>query len=181
MTKIRLQISDLLNNRFNLKSDGLCEQYEVLLPLWKEKEKVILKGLKQITGLDFARNIIDVFLINDGKGSISHPTIVTLKKDNQKNICVITHELIHSLLWDNKQGVNWAKKIQELYPKENKKTAIHIAVHAILMVLYYEVLEDTASIKKDVEDCQKWEDYKRAWEIVEADGYKEIIKKLQKV
>src|SRR3989344_8925605 len=107
-TKIRLQISDLLNDRFKLSTVELEKKYLKLLPRFIKIEPDVLKGLKKITGLSFKRNYIDVFLINpDNLPSISHPTIVKIDKDIDKTIRTIVHEIIHSLMWDNTKEDNW--------------------------------------------------------------------------
>ena len=179
-TKVRLQTSSLLNERFKLNTDGLEEKFLRLLTIWKKQEKKIIKGLEKITGLSFLRNYIDIFLINpDNAPSISHPAIVKVDDNENKTIRTIIHELIHSLMWDNKEKVNWSAKIHKLFKNENRKTAIHIAVHAILEAVYTDILKKPDDIIKDIKESQKRSDYKRAWEIVKKEGYKNIIDKLK--
>lgn len=179
-TKVRLQISRVLNERFEFTVDGVEEKAEKLRLLWGEKEEIILNGLEKITGLSFLHNYIDVFLINpDGKPSISFPIILKVFDNPHKTVCVLVHELIHNLMWDNTENNNWSIKIQELYPTESKKVAIHICVHAILEAMYIDILKKPEDITEDIEDSQKSPDYKRAWEIVTEEGYKNIIDKLR--
>lgn len=180
-TKIRLQTSFLLNSRFKLNDDNLEEKANAVREKWQPQAESILNGLEEVTGLTFLKSHIDVFLINpDGSPSISFPAIVKIFDDTDKTICVIVHELIHNLMWDNEQKDNWSAKIRELYPQENKKTAIHIAVHAILEAVYVDVLNKPEDIAKDIEDSQTKPDYKRAWEVVKEEGHKNIIAKLKK-
>lgn len=180
-TRIRLQISYPLNHRFNLPIDGLIKKYKQVEKYFDNNEKKILNGLQKITGLSFSKNIMDIYLIDStSTASTSKPTIVGTKGTPQKIVRVIIHELIHNLLWDNNERKNWENKIIKLYPKENKSTAIHIAVHTILEAIYIEVLKKPKEIEKDIEECQNWPSYKRAWEIVKKEGYKDIIKKLKK-
>lgn len=179
-TKIRLQISHLLNERFNLNADGLEKKFSKLLPVWNRQEKKIINGLEKVTGLCFLKNYIDVFFINpDDAASISWPTIIKLDNDINKTIRTIIHELIHNLMWDNTQKDNWSLKIQKLFKNENRKTSIHVAVHAILEAIYTDILKKPDEIIKDIKETQKWVDYKRAWEIVKKEGYKNIIDKLK--
>ncbi len=180
-TKIRLQVSQLLNGRFKLDTEGLEEKRDALLVEWNKQEDKIVDGLTQITGLTFLRNYIDVFLIKATEGgSISFPLIVKVSEDDSKTMCVIVHELIHNIMWDNNEKDNWSSKVRKLYPLENKKTAIHVAVHAILEAVYVDILKKLKDIVKVIEDSQKFPDYKRAWEIVKEEGYKNIIAKLRK-
>ena len=179
-TKIRLDIWHRLNNRFNLNTDGLEEKLSELKPVWDKQEKKILDGLEKITGLCFIKNYMDVYLINpDNRPSISSPAIVKFQDNINETICIIIHELIHNLMWDNVQKDNWSLKIQKLYPNENRKTAIHVVVHTILEALYTDILNNPEEIIKDINKMQKYPDYKRAWEIVKKEGYKNIIKKLK--
>lgn len=178
--KIRLHIKHKLHQRFNLGTDELQEKFLKLKRVWGGEEKKIVNGLEKITGLHFKKNYMDVYLINpDGRPSISSPTIVKIQDNEYDTIRIIVHELIHNLMWDNKEEADWSVAVQKLFNRENKKTAIHISVHAILEALYIDTLEKPDEIIKDVEECQKRPDYSRAWEIVKKEGYKNIIKKLK--
>ncbi len=180
-TKIRLQVSRLLNNRFELQTDGLQKKFELLNLEFVKKEEIIIDGLKKITGLTFLRNYIDVFVINpDNRPAISFPIIVKANENIERTICIIIHELIHNLMWDNTEKDSWSLKVQELFKEENPKTAIHISVHAIMEALYVEILKNPGEIEKDIEIMGKYPDYKRAWEIVKKEGYQTIINKLKK-
>lgn len=180
-TKIRLDIQHRLHGRFNLDTKNLEKKFLKLKPVWKRQEKKILNGLKKVTGLDFAMNYIDVFLVDreSVKNSISHPLILRVNKSMERNLCIFIHELIHNLMWDNIQKDNWSIKIQKLYPNESKKTAIHIAVHAILEMVYTDILKEPNEIVKDIQESHKFPDYRKAWGIVKQEGYKNIIKKLK--
>lgn len=180
-TKVRLQSSWLLNGLFDLKDEDLQERLESLKELWGENEEKVLNGLKEITGLEFARNYIDVFVVRkeDVKRSISHPLILAVRQRVESNFRVLTNELIHNLLWDNVEKDNWGITIQKLYPNEDKSTAIHVAVHAILQAVYEEVLKNPQEIKRDIELSQQLPVYRRAWEIVKEEGYQNIIAELK--
>ena len=180
-TKIRLEAKHRLHSRFELDTDSLEEKFIILKKVWSKQEKKILDGLGKITGLSFLKNYMDVYLINpDNRPSISSPIIVKMQNDPHKTICIIIHELIHNLMWDNQEKINWSIKIQKLFKDENKKTAIHIAVHAILEAVYTDILKKPEEIVRDIKDMQNYPDYKKAWEIVKREGYKDIINKLKK-
>lgn len=180
-TKVRLYIGYLLSQKFNLSIRGLEKKFPILNRAWQKQEEKILEGLNKITGLKFLKNYIDVFLINpNDTPSISHPTIIVVRDDTNRFIRILTHELIHVLCADNTTGINWHIKIQKIFPKENFQTANHIAIHAILEALYIDVLHQPKEIAKDIARCQDKQNYKRAWEIVREEGYKNIINKLKK-
>ena len=61
-TKIRLQISKLLNELFDLSfDDSMLEKVKFIEKEWNQLENKILNGFLKITGLNFRRNYIDVF------------------------------------------------------------------------------------------------------------------------
>jgi len=179
-TKVRLEINHRLHNCFNLNTDGLEEKLIALKRDWGKIERKVLNGLEKITGLCFVKNYMDVYLINpDNRPSISSPTIVKFQDSANRTICIMIHELIHNLMWDNVQKNNWSIKVQKLFKNENRKTAIHIAVHAILEAVYTNILKKPEEITQDINEMQKYPDYKRAWEIVKKEGYQNIIDKLK--
>lgn len=177
---IRLHISNPLNKRFSLNTDGLSEKFPALSRVWKKEEKKILNGLKKITSLHFLQNYIDVFLIDPNTSrSISHPIILGTGGSNDKFIRIFSHELIHKLTWDNTSSVDWHTKIEKMFREESKLTAYHIMVHAILEALYTNILKKPEQIIEDIKMCEKMPEYKRAWEIVKEEGYQNIINKLK--
>ncbi len=179
-TVIKLQIGYLLSKKFNLPTDGLDKKFPILNRAWKKQENKILHGLEKITGLRFLQNYVDVFLVNpDDSPSISNPIIVAVKDDADRFIRVLSHELIHELCADNTTGINWHFKVQKMYKKEAPQAANHVMVHAILEALYMDILKKPKEILKDIETSQKSENYKRAWEIVKKEGYKNIIASLK--
>lgn len=179
-TKVRLEAKHRLHSRFGLDTDGLEKKFIILKKVWEKQEKKVLSGLEKVTRLCFVKNYMDVYLINaDDRPSISSPIIVKMQDDAYRTICIIIHELIHNLMWDNQQKFNWSIKIQKLYKNENKKTAIHVAVHAILEAIYTDILKKPKEIVRDIKDMQNYPDYKKAWEIVKKEGYKNIISKLK--
>ena len=113
------------------------------------------------------------------KNSISDPLILRVSDDVDRNLCVLVHELIHNLMWDNVQKNNWSLKVRKMFPKENRKTAIHVSVHAILEALYTDVLRNPEMIIEDIKRSQRSLDYRRAWDIVKQEGYKSIVAKLK--
>src|SRR3989344_4777272 len=179
-TVIRLQIGGLLSKKFNLPTDGLDKKFPILNRAWKKQEKKILNGLEKITGLEFMQNYVDVFLVNpNGTPSISNPTIVVVKGDSDKFIRLLNHELIHKLCADNTTGINWHFKIQKMFKKENFQTANHVMVQAIFEALFTDILKKPKEVVRDIKECQDMPNYKRAWEIVKEEGYKNIIAKLK--
>lgn len=56
---------------------------------------------------------------------------------------------------------------------------VHIPLHAVLKSLYLDYLQDPHRLERDIKDCERDENYTRAWQYVEENDYKEIIVKLR--
>ncbi|MCF7865344.1 MAG: hypothetical protein K9M11_02455 [Candidatus Pacebacteria bacterium] len=144
---------------------------------WQKEETQILNALQQITGLTFFQNSIDVYLVGGWHRAFSDPVVISIKIEGEAFVDVLTHELIHRLLTDNKQDKNggiWCKKN---YPEiEDPAVSNHILVHAIHKEIYLDVLGRPDRLAADIEKCEVKLAYKEAWNIVEREGYKNIIK-----
>jgi len=175
---INIQSSYLLEDRFELPkiTEKKIKEYQ---KEWEKYEKHILSTMQDITGLVFNYNIIDVYIVNPFKfGGISRPIVIGGGMSGDRFICVLTHELIHRIMNDNIQKVNWHKKAWSMYSKETHMVAHHVIVHAILEGVLRRTHNENM-LKWDIKISQKSSDYKRAWEIVKKEGYKNIINKLK--
>ena len=95
---------------------------------------------------------------------------------------MLVHELIHQLFIqmgnDQKSEKSW-KYIYKKYSKESKSTKIHIPIHAIHSHIYLKFFNEKR-LKEDIEFMQDHLDYKRSWDIVQKEGYQNIIKEFKK-
>lgn len=90
----------------------------------------------------------------------------------------MTHEILHFFLTANSilPEISPFKIIKEMFPIENNaQTISHIILNAILKYIYLDVLKDNDRLLKDKERDCRYENYKKAWDIVEEKGYMEII------
>ncbi len=153
---------------------------------WQPKEALIMNAMQDILGLHFKHNIIDVY-IAPWFAAFSDPMVIGVKSKPDSFIDLLTHELLHRLLTDNTKldlseedrtlSAEWMK----LFGKDHRwNTLIHIPVHAVLKEIYLNVLKEEYRLKRDIDKHQKHEDYKKAWEYVESNDYKEIISQLKK-
>ena len=166
--------------------DHYQEIVDAYIEAWKPKEALIMNAMQDILGLEFKHNIIDVY-IAPWFAAFSDPVVIGIKSTPDKFIDTLTHELLHRLLTidnttldldekGNSLTVEWAK----LFSKEYSwNTLIHIPVYAVLKSIYLDVLKDQKRLDRDIQNHQKHEDYKKAWEYVEAHDYKEIISQLK--
>jgi hypothetical protein len=149
--------------------------------LWKDKEVGIVTAMQKIAGLNFYKNLIDVYLVDGHKSGFSDPLVLSYKYHGEGFIDVMAHELLHVLLTDNKQGRDGSVWARRAYPEiEDRLVTNHILVHAIHKEIYLNTLKRPDRLKHDIEKCQKWPAYKTSWEIVERDGHINIIEGFKK-
>lgn len=176
---IRIQSSYLFEERFNMRPITKKEIKEYTVA-WKKHEAVLLLAMQNVTGLYFAQNIIDVYVVNpDMIGGLSDPLIIGGGMTPQRFICVLAHELVHRLMFDNTKKVDWHKSAWKIWKKEEHLVAHHVVVHAILE----QICLDASLVKMLSEDkeiaARSKNAYNQAWEIVKKEGYKNIIAKLK--
>ena len=103
-------------------------------------------------------------------------------KQNSFNdfIDVLTHEIIHQIQSQNsKIFKKWVKYLEKNYKDEKRRTQSHILLHAVHKKIYL-TLFDKKRFKRNLKRSHR-KSYIRAWEIVNNEGYEEIIKKFRKV
>ncbi len=147
---------------------------------WREHEKEILRGMCDILGLEFKRNTIDVYIVSGNPRQLSDPIVIKSGFRPDEFIDSLTHELIHKLFQDN------AKKfpisiLDEMFPGETSAVKNHVITHSVLKYIYLDILKDKSRLDRDIENSKKHRtnDYIRAWEIVEKEGYMKLIKELK--
>ena len=151
---------------------------------WRPYEQKIISAMCDILGLEFRQNIIDIY-VAPFYSSFSNPMFIATKYTADRAVEVITHELIHRLLTDNIQTsyeTPYAKKWKQLFPHTDDlswNVIVHIPVHAVLQMIFDDVLKESQRTKRDKQMCKNWPDYYAAWEYVDSVGYKHIIKQLQ--
>jgi len=150
---------------------------------WGKKEEKILKEISQITGLKWRENYIHCYIVRRGGGSISDP--LTLVMYNKKGalgkldllIDLLVHELIHRI-FTSKENFQKSKKawdyIYKKYKNEIEKTKIHIVIHAIYKDIYLKFY-NKKRLERHIQWASEKKDYQRAWQIVEKEGYQNII------
>ena len=163
--------------------EKLEEIVEAYREAWKPYEKKVIEGMCEILGLDFRQNTIDVY-IAPWFLAFSDPMVIGIKSKPDRFVDILTHEILHRLLTDNTRDeypMDYVAKWEKLFGKDHSfVTLVHIPVHAAHKALLLDVLDEPKRLERDIALCSKHEDYKKAWEYVEKNGYKEIIEKLIK-
>jgi len=151
----------------------------------------ILVYMSRITKLKWSDNKIHCYLVGNCQ-PFSDPVTIPLyyKKPNhfdiERFINVLIHELIHQLLnqEDNPSRTKNAwKYFYKRYRGESESTKTHILVQAIHQAIYLKFFSEK-ELKKDIEIAKQFTKkdpvYARAWQIVEKDGYQNIIAEFRK-
>jgi len=151
---------------------------------WRPKERIILNGLTEASGLSFKRNTLDVYIVSLNPRQFSSPIVIKSGFESEDFVDVLTHELIHALLTDNIYLVDdrpyWIKK----FPEETQTTYNHILLSAIQTYIYLDVLKDQERLQRNIKRDEQHSnnDYLKAWEIVDKmGGYKEVLKIFQQI
>lgn len=199
MPEIRIRSSYLLNNALlplllpGLKESGhetaadrgfiykTADEYSLA---WAPYETQIITAMCEMLGIEFKQNIIDAYVLPMNY-SFSDPMIISTKYEPDRFIEILTHELIHRLLTDNTSSLDTKngqllKIWKELFGEEHSTiTLVHIPVHAVLEYIFRDTLKEQKRLERDIESCQKHEDYTLAWGYVQSHGYKKIIDSLR--
>lgn len=189
LPEVRIQFSQLIYNKiakpmFRLmqpdksliskeKSEDIASEY---ISTWKPKEEKILTGLMDAYNLEFYKTTLDVYLC-PRVPTFSTPTVISMREEPDRFIDILTHELCHVLISDNKtlNRDQYFQVINKLYPDEERTVYNHILIHAGLKYVFEDVLQEPERTKRDIEAVDHNPPYKRAWEIVEQKGYKNIL------
>jgi len=139
---------------------------------WAKCESKILLEISKITGLDWQESQIYCYVVGAGR-AFSDPLTVPMKPD--KNfIDTLVHELIHQVQIQNAKRLSKSyAALKAKYSKESIITINHIILFAVYMKLYLKLFG-----KKRLQKNRpmKNQEYVRAWEIVEREGFENILK-----
>lgn len=144
--------------------------------IWAAKGQQIISGLVDMLGLQFAELEIPVYAVGFGRAH-SDPLVVPSNFNEFELVNVATHELIHRLLSFNTQGFNEDVSSPKLFSDKPSSVAVHVVVHALLQFVYLDILQEPQRLDLDKEKSSG--EYKEAWDIVDAEGYKQIIEKVK--
>jgi len=148
---------------------------------WDKIERKVFDTMSEVSGLKWQKSIIDCYLVKRSIPFSSPLTIPIYRKDVdkemniQRQIEIVIHELVHNIT--GVQNYDKLKKIEyKKYGKLSVVTRIHILTHAILKLVMLE-LYGKKQTEEHIRTYDDSPDYVKAWEIVEKEGAKEIIKK----
>lgn len=150
--------------------------------LWGRYDKKILSELSKITGLKWKKKMIKCYVVGKCVPFSDPLTLPVYQGEENYFIDVLTHELIHQLFTQEgnleKSKEAW-KYMDERYKEETHTTRIHIPLHAIHSHIYM-MFFDKKRLNRDIKYISFLPDYKRSWEIVQREGYKNIINEFRR-
>ena len=150
--------------------------------LWRKDEKKVLKEISKITGLEWKEKQIICYVVGRGKLSFSDPITLLMYRKLDFSIDVLVHELIHRIFAVRENFLRSKKAwryFHNKYKKETKNTRAHIVIYAIHNHIYLKLFNEER-LKRDIKWISKHRDYKRAWDIVQKEGYQNIINEFKK-
>ena len=171
------------NQEHLIESDFLEAKASEIAGAWQPYEQKALRGMCEALDLEFKQNLIEIHIL-PLPGAFSWPlTIGRHYFEAERAVDTIIHELIHRLLVDNTKlpydydtWPAWRKIIGD---EPTGPVFIHIVVHAVLKYVFIDVLNEPERLRRDIADCQQYENYKKAWEYVESHDYRKLVEAIR--
>lgn len=154
-------------------SDGAVKYKEKLQKEWSKIERKVFNVISEVSGLKWKKPAVDCYFVRNITSAFSMPLTIPVRKDLKKQMETITHELVHNIVVQNSDRIN-KKDYSKKYGELSRTTNLHILIHAILKETLLKIYSEKQT-KKFINSYKK-PDYKKAWEIVEKEGSKKIIK-----
>jgi hypothetical protein len=147
---------------------------------WAAVERRVLDGMCDALGLEFRRNLIDVYVVPGIPRAYSNPVLVPLRDPLRLTVGDIAHELLHLLLTENTRRLDVERIWGVMFGVDlDRGVRNHVLVHATLEYVYRHVLYDQALLEWE-RDCHPGSPYALAWELVDAHGgYLEVIEEFR--
>ena len=109
---------------------------------WKKDERKVIKEMEKISNLKFNGNKNCFLVYHMRYTAISNPLTLKREQHLERAKTVLIHELIHTLMEDNKEKL--AKLINKTYPEEGVEFKIHVPVllitRKVIEKIYGEVI-----------------------------------------
>ena len=162
--------------------NSIIKYIKEIKKIWNKQEIKILKEISKVSGLKWKEKEIKCYVIGAGR-PISNPLTISIFYYKNKNYFVdsLTHELIHQIqMQDDGKWHKWWGYLEKTYGRESFTTKAHISIHAIHWKLILNLF-DEKRLKNEIKFSSRWKEYERSREIVEKEGYGNIIKKFREL
>lgn len=170
------------NKRYPYPTQKRIKKYLQALQFeWRKHEKKLLTEMCRVTGLPWKVEQIPCYMVGRCI-PFSDPLTLPVYRTINGAVDTLTHELIHCLF--QQPGAprlmqKYWNQVDRIYSKDSSNAQGHILVHAVHQHLFLKYFSE-ARLHADQEVLKHLPDYRRAWEIVEQEGYKKIIAELRK-
>jgi len=162
----------------NYPTSAKIEKYmRTVEPLWRKEEKKILTEMSRVTGITWEEKNIICYFVGEHI-PFSDPLTIPATRKKERFVDILTHEMIHILFRQNKANDKVIAWISKTYPEEADRTKLHVPIHAIhkhILLKFFGQKRLDAEIKS----LKHLKDYRRSWEIVQEEGYENIIKRFR--
>jgi hypothetical protein len=139
---------------------------------WDRIGDNVFKTMSKVSGLEWQKPIINCWVVQKSI-PFSMPLTIPMRPNLYNLFEVIIHELVHNIIVQNSARIK--KEPLKRYEKFSRLTRNHILVHAILHETLLE-LYDEKQTKIFIQDYDRLSgDYRKAWDVVEKEGAKNII------
>jgi len=148
---------------------------------WRRSEAGVFRSIARVSGLRWSDDPHVCYVVGYAIPFSDPLTLPVFGPKAPVNyvVDVLTHELIHRLLIGRRAAARVRTALSRLkreYPRENENVRTHIIVHAI----HWRVFETefgVARLHRERRIMGTVPDYRRAWEIVEAEGAAPLIQR----
>ena len=150
--------------------------------LWRINEKKILNELSRVSGLKWKSKAIKCYVVGRCIPFSDPLTMPVYLKHPDFFIDMLIHELIHQLFTQKGNSEKSKKAWDYVYGKYKKQsitTKIHIPLHAIHSHIYLKFF-NKKRLEDDIASFKSLPDYRKSWEIVQKEGYENIIREFKK-
>ena len=158
---------------------------------WNKNESKVFSYMEKLTGLKWRLKEIPCYVIKISEfGPISDPLTIPIQFKSGDNIYtlgvdrfidMLVHELIHNLLIQNQDMLPrtyFEYIIDKKYKDFPFNAAIHVPIHAIHKEIFLKYF-GRKRLKEEIEACEYYPDYKKAWNQVNKEGSNVILEELR--
>lgn len=149
--------------------------------VWNNHEKDILQELSEISSLNWEEEIIECYIVYVGM-TISNPLTMHTFKEDSDFVDFLTHEMIHRLFMEpenlKRTKTAW-KYIDRKYRNESEKTRLHIPIQALHNHIFLKFF-NKERLERHIKKFNYFPDISRAWQIVQKEGYQNILREFTK-
>ncbi len=141
--------------------------------VWEPHSDAILTAMIQKLECDFNQSKIDVYIVGRYNGAYSDPLVMSAGYDLDEFVPLLAHEISHRLLTDNTMNMPVGEIWTEMFPSEARIVRNHIVVFALMRYVFIDALKRPDLL--DPEYITARGHYRKAWDVVDKQGYKNIL------